>query len=324
MLSSTGQSYFFIDPNAEPRSPLTPGSDTSTLYEFIVDDHPSVSPLESSKAAALVSPTETLADKAALSDHFDGSALSSRRLHYLERIEKVLSTELSPFDLLARSESNFTSTRAARCQSYVKGSRAVDAVPNSGVDMQIPVHGVPNNANIISHADLQPSNGKDDAFYDPSSADGYSAPSQSSLLSAPSPFATPNSSHVVSPSTSPAPGVHFGANNNAFRDFAVIPSPQSSPHMEAASPAASHHRIGSQSSEAPSPFASDPALAQTLGQIGQIKLDEDSRYPPLPSMMLPILVARPPSRTRIRLNRQTHSLLRRTRQYRVNPPAIKQ
>ncbi|CBQ72340.1 conserved hypothetical protein [Sporisorium reilianum SRZ2] len=284
MLSSDQTSYFFIDPHSQPRSPLTPGSDTSTLFEFVVDD-PSASPLDSTKAADLVSPTETLADRSTPLERFDESARSSRRFHYLERIEKVLSTELNPFDLLARTESDSASVRTARCQSFVAGTRLVDAVPDSGVDMQNPTSGAPTNANPFSHAGLQPIDDKNGAFYDPSSADGYSAPSQSSFLNAPSPFATPASSHL-SPSASPAPGAQLGA-PNAFRDYSVHPSPQSSPHLGSISPAASHHRTGSHSSDVQSPprfgqsFTSDLALNQTLGQIGQIKLDEDQRYPPV-------------------------------------------
>ncbi|CDR98841.1 hypothetical protein [Sporisorium scitamineum] len=282
MPSSDQTSYFFIDPHSEPRSPLTPGSDTSTLFEFVVDL--SASPIDSNKSADLVSPTETLADRSAPFERFDESALSSRRLHYLERIEKVLS-ELNPFDLLARSESDSASVRTARCQSFVAGARSLSAVPDSGVDMQNPTSGAATNANSFSHAGLRPIDHRNGAFYDPSSADGYSAPSQNSLLNAPSPFATSGSSHL-SPSASPAPGAQLGA-PNAFRDYTVNPSPQSSPHLGTISPAASHHRTGSYSSDAQSPprfgqnLSSDLALNQTLGQIGQIKLDEDQHYAPV-------------------------------------------
>ncbi|KAJ9475179.1 Transcriptional regulator CRZ1 [Pseudozyma hubeiensis] len=271
-------SYFFLLREQQP-SPLTPGSDTSTLFDFDLD--PSDPSLELSKANALVSPTETLADQARPFERLDKSDLASRRLHYLERIEKVLSTELSPFDLFARNDAEQEHFKAARRHSFVAGARCNDAVPDSGVDMQNTGFGAQSHAHAAPGAQAQSNHEQYGSFYDPSSADGYSAPSHNTLLSAPSSSNPQSGFSHPSPSVSPAPGTQSGA-PNTFRDFTLNPSPQSSPHLGSAS----HHRIGSHSSDAPSPsqyaqgMSSDPALAQTLGQIGQITLDEDQRYPP--------------------------------------------
>ncbi|SPO26211.1 uncharacterized protein UTRI_02487 [Ustilago trichophora] len=243
MSSSAQNSYFFLNLQNEAPSPLTPGSDTSTLFEFIID--PTPSPLRFNKAAPLASPTETLAD------HQAQSELSSRRLDYLERIEKVLSTELNPFDLLARSHPKQSPFEQANRDSPATGARFVDAVPDTRVDMQNPGSHAPNHPNASAPAD----NAQHAAFYDPSSADGYSAPSQSSLLSAAPAFG--------SQAGSAASGMQLGA-PNAFRDNAVNPSPLSSPHLGAVSPAASHHRIGSHSSEAASPPCFAQGFIQTL------------------------------------------------------------
>ena len=272
MSSSAHNSYFFLNLQNESPSPLTPGSDTSTLFEFVID--PTPSPLSSAKAAALASPTETLAD------HTVPSELSSRRLNYLERIEKVLSTELNPFDLLARSEPKSSPIDPPVRKPRPTGARWVGADPDSRVDMQNPRSHAPNAANAAAPAD----NAQHGAFYDPSSADGYSAPMHTSLLGT-APALASSSLGQLSPAGSPASGMQLGA-LNAFRDHSVNPSPLSSPHMGAVSPAISHHRAESHSSEAASPprfgqgFISDPTLSQTVGQIGQIRLDEDQRYPP--------------------------------------------
>uniref|UniRef100_V5GRE8 C2H2-type domain-containing protein n=1 Tax=Kalmanozyma brasiliensis (strain GHG001) TaxID=1365824 RepID=V5GRE8_KALBG len=217
MSSSTRQSRHFLDLQFQPPSPLTPGSDTETLFDFVVDT--ADSPPEYSKAAAFVSPTETLAEYAAIESH-DEASLFSRRLGYLQRIEKVLSTELSPFDLLTRSDSKQGPDGRNETKSFVAGALGVDAALDTRVDMQY------STSNSQSGAQFRPDGTQNGAFYDPSSADGYSAPLQSGLLNA----------STSSGATSPP---QYGQG-----------------------------------------FASDPALAQTLGQIGQIKLDEDSPYPP--------------------------------------------
>lgn len=268
MSSSTKLPQRFLDLQFQPPSPLTPGSDTETLFDFVVDT--ADSPPEYSQAAALVSPTETLAELPASESH-DGAGLFSRRLGYLQQIEKVLSAELTPFDLLTRSDSKQGPDGTTKTEFFVVGALGVDAALDTRVDMQYSA------SNSQPGAQFRPDLTQNGAFYDPSSADGYSAPLQSGLLDPSTSFASPSFSHL-SPSPSPAP--------NAFRDNSIQPSPQSSPNLGSVSPAPSHHRIGSQSSGATSPpqygqgFASDPALAQTLGQIGQIKLDEDASYPP--------------------------------------------
>ncbi len=177
---------------------------------------------------------------------------------------------------MARTDSKHGSDEVADTKFVVTGAPCVDAVDDTRVNMQNPSPSS-QSANAFGHAEFRPDLAHNGAFYDPSSADGYSAPSQNSLLTASSAFASPSFSHL-SPSASPAP--------NAFRDHSLQPSPQSSPNLGSVSPAASHHRAGSHSSAATSPpqygqgYVSDPALAQTLGQIGQITLDEDQKYPP--------------------------------------------
>lgn len=274
MSSSEQSSYFFLNHQFEASADglLSPGSDTSTLYEFVLD--PSPSPFDLGKPLALVSPTETVTDHDEHSKHPWTSALSSRRLQYLERIEKVLSTELNPFDLL-RNVPKYPFLEELKQRTRATGARLVDAVPAKGLaDMQNPTLN-----KVPSHTGLKPDTAQHGAFYDPSSADGYSAPSQRSF-----PSASPALGQA-SPSSSPAPGMQLTA-PNAFRDGSVNPSPMSSPNLSSASPANSHQRADSHSTEAstPPPFGqnlvSDPAISQTVGQIGQIKLDEDQRYAP--------------------------------------------
>lgn len=271
MSSSTQTSYFFLDRQSRP-SPLTPGSDTSTLFDFVV--HPSEFPPESTRDTALISPTETLADHASSFRHFQDSAPSSPRQHYIGRIEKVLSTHLDSFDLLPLTKSFSKPLRVAHRHSLSAGTRCLDAVPDPGIDMHNSGSGAPYHAHDASHVQLQGSLEQNGAFYDPSSADGYSAPSQNDLLRAASPY-HPQTGFVHAPSQ------QQGA-PNVLRDYTLDASPLSSPHISTVS----HHRIGSHSSDAPSPqqhrpgLASDPTLAQTLRQIGQISLDEEQRYPP--------------------------------------------
>lgn len=274
-MSCFASNHFPLTIQTETPSPITPGSDTSTLFEFVND--PSPSPRDTGKFAAVASPTETLAHWNSSSDY--PYTLSPRRLAYLEHIEKVLSAELNPFDLLARRELNNELIRAVERKPCDTGSRGFDVHRNAPTAMQNSGSSAQNQLNAIAQANLSHEslqNIQNGAFYDPSSADGYSAPSQSSFLSA---------APALSPSGSSASGSQLNA-PNAFRDHNVHPSPSSSPFLGAVSPAASHHRAGSHSSDAASPpplgqgFMSDPSLTQAVGQMGQIKLDEDQRYPP--------------------------------------------
>ncbi|PWZ02097.1 hypothetical protein BCV70DRAFT_198376 [Testicularia cyperi] len=118
-----------------------------------------------------------------------------------------------------------------------------------------------------------------EAYYDPSSADGYGdLLTSSAALSAPS-----TSSHSqYATSSAPAPAINLDQ-SHIFREPSINPSPLSSPHVGAISPN-SHHRSASHGSDAvsPPPFgissSSDINLANSLGRMGQISLDEDSRY----------------------------------------------
>lgn len=270
----------------EEPSPLTPGSDTSTLFEFELDD-PFKSSLDSGKDFELASPSDHPPEPLEEQGTRSAPSIPSRRLRYLERIEKVLATELNPFDLIAYSDSDHSTIGAPDCHSRPAGAGCNDAALPTRVDMQnTGASSTQHHFNDPAQQQALTDNAYSGAFYDPSSADGYSAPTQTSFLSA-APASSSSSSILSqpSPAASSSDLNHLGA-PNAFRDNNVNPSPLSSPYLGAISPAGSHHRSGSHSSEAASPpqfdrgFISDPALSQTVGQIGQIRLDEDQRYPP--------------------------------------------
>lgn len=100
------------------------------------------------------------------------------------------------------------------------------------------------------------------AFYDPSSADGYV-----DMLSA-------NSSLSARASTIAS------SNPQSFREPGPAPSPLSSPRTSVASPY-SHHRTSSHGSDHVYSASMGQAFdsVDSLGRIGQISLDENSRYP---------------------------------------------
>ena len=122
---------------------------------------------------------------------------------------------------------------------------------------------------------------KAEAFYDPSSADGYGDPSNDAF------FASGTGFHPLVGGT----GVNSQSSldpNQQFREADIGKSPFSSPHIDPISPDARHRRSSSFGSEAVSPPAFslpnaglDANLAQPLGQLGQITLDENARYPPV-------------------------------------------
>ncbi len=184
----------------------------------------------------------------------------------------MLATELNPFDLIAYSDSDHSTIGAPDCHPRPAGARCNDATLPTRVDMQnTGASSTQHPFNDSAQQQVLTDNAYSGAFYDPSSADGYSAPTQTSFLSA-APASSSSSLSQPSPAASSSDLNHLGA-PNAFRDNNVNPSPLSSPYLGAMSPAGSHHRSGSHSSEATSPpqfgrgFISDPALSQTVGQM---------------------------------------------------------